>query len=160
MEIKNINNISIILVSIFIFITLLITPVEASWVDDLFSGTTNYLEEVNQIITNQEIDDSTLTVDDITGGANTFLESGKDSEDPLDSERIKTVSDFVYNILLIVGIVIAGIIGLVIGIKFMLGSVSEKAETKELLIPYIVGCIVVFGAFAIWKLVVEILNQI
>ena len=42
----------------------------------------------------------------------------------------------------------------------MLGSVEEKADIKGLLIPYIVGCIIIFGAFAIWKLVVDILQGI
>ena len=62
-----------------------------------------------------------------------------------------------YNALLIIGIIIAVIVGTILGIKFMIGSVEEKADIKKLLIPYIVGCIVVFGAFGIWKLVVTIL---
>ena len=41
----------------------------------------------------------------------------------------------------------------------MMGSASQKAETKELIIPYIVGCVVVFGAFIIWKIVIELFNQ-
>ena len=53
--------------------------------------------------------------------------------------------------------VVAVIIGLVIGIKFMVSSVEEKAKIKELLLPYVVGCGVVFGAFGIWSLVVNIL---
>ena len=42
----------------------------------------------------------------------------------------------------------------------MTGSASEKAQVKETLIPYVVGCVVVFGAFGIWKLVINIFNQI
>ena len=41
----------------------------------------------------------------------------------------------------------------------MMGSSTQKAETKELLIPYVVGCVIIFGAFGIWKLVVNMLNQ-
>ena len=41
----------------------------------------------------------------------------------------------------------------------MTDSAAEKAKTKEMLIPYIAGCIVVFGAFGIWKLVVNLLTQ-
>ena len=40
------------------------------------------------------------------------------------------------------------------------GSVSEKANVKETLIPYIAGCIVIFGAFGIWKLVVTIMSKV
>ena len=40
----------------------------------------------------------------------------------------------------------------------MMSGAEGKAQIKELLVPYIVGCIVVFGAFAIWKLLVTILS--
>ena len=52
----------------------------------------------------------------------------------------------------------AVIIGMVIGIQFMTASVEEKAKIKESLVPYVVGCVVVFGAFGIWKLAVTVLS--
>lgn len=64
-----------------------------------------------------------------------------------------------YNSLLVIATIIAVIVGLVIAIQFMTGSVGERAKIKETLIPYIAGCIVIFGAFGIWKLVVNILSQ-
>ena len=42
----------------------------------------------------------------------------------------------------------------------MAGSVEQKAKVKDSLVPYIVGCIVIFGAFGIWKLVIQILNNL
>ena len=69
------------------------------------------------------------------------------------------MSNTVYNILFILGIVIAVIWGLVIAIKFITGSVEEKAEVKKTLIPYVAGCVVLFGAFTIWKIVVTILQS-
>ena len=42
----------------------------------------------------------------------------------------------------------------------MAGSVEQKAKVKDSLVPYIVGCTVIFGAFGIWKLVVTILRGI
>jgi hypothetical protein len=55
---------------------------------------------------------------------------------------------------------VAIIIGLVLGIQFMVGSVEQKAKVKDSLLPYIIGCIVIFGAFGIWKLVLTILENI
>ena len=46
--------------------------------------------------------------------------------------------------------IIAGILG----IKFMIGSAEEKAQIKDALIPFVIGCIVIFGAFGIWKIFV------
>lgn len=100
-----------------------------------------------------------VTVEDIKGGVGNFMNAGKTQNNPLNQEGLKNVSDVVYNVLLAVGIIAAVIVGLIIGIKYMLGSVAEKAETKELLAPYIVGCVIIFGAFAIWKIIVELLNQ-
>ena len=40
------------------------------------------------------------------------------------------------------------------------GSIEGKAKIKEALVPYIIGCIVVFGAFFIWKTLVNIGNDL
>lgn len=97
-------------------------------------------------------------VDTIVDSANSFINNG--TEEKIAEQDIKNLSDSIYNILLIVGIVIAVIVGAIIGIRFMVGSIEEKAEIKQVLIPYIVGCVVVFGAFGIWKIIVIILSRI
>ena len=38
----------------------------------------------------------------------------------------------------------------------MLGSMEDKAKIKEALYPFVIGCICVFGAFGIWKLVASV----
>ena len=50
--------------------------------------------------------------------------------------------------------------GAILGIKLMISGIDEKAEVKKLLIPYVVGCIIIFGGFGIWKLVVTILQSV
>lgn len=81
------------------------------------------------------------------------------TQDPLlnDSE-LQSISSDLYNILLSIGIVLAVIIAMILGIQFMIGSVETQAKVKEALIPFVVGCVVVFGAFGIWKVVVSIGN--
>ena len=69
------------------------------------------------------------------------------------------MSDLLYNTLFIIAIVVAVIIGMIIAIQFMTASASEKAKVKETLVPYVAGCIVIFGAFGIWKLIVELLSS-
>ena len=54
----------------------------------------------------------------------------------------------------------AVIVGAIIGIKLMSSGIDTKVEAKKLLIPYLAGCVVVFGGFAIWKIVVTILQQV
>lgn len=100
---------------------------------------------------------SVQAIGDIVSGADDFINKGTDN--PFPEANMQNMSDVLYNILLVVGIVLAVIIGTVLGIKFMTGGIEEKAKVKETLIPYIAGCVVIFGAFTIWKLVVTILQN-
>ena len=59
-----------------------------------------------------------------------------------------------------VGTVIAVIAFMLIGLKYMMGSVEEKAKYKELLLPYLVGCAAVYGALGIWQVFVKILGSV
>lgn len=74
---------------------------------------------------------------------------------------ITTITTFGQNlrgILTAVGVVVAVLILAVLGIKYMMGSASEKAEYKKTMIPYVVGAILLFGASTVANLVFEFAN--
>ena len=101
-----------------------------------------------------------VTPDDIISDGDKFMEAGQNSNiGTINQNSADTVFDSIFNILLAIGITVAVIWGLIIAIKLMLSSVEEKAEYKKILWPYLVGCIVIFGAFGIWKLVILIMNN-
>ena len=55
-----------------------------------------------------------------------------------------------------VGAIVA-VIGLLgIGIKFMVGSVEERAEYKKSLTPYLIGCIMIFGIIGILNIIYQL----
>ena len=64
-----------------------------------------------------------------------------------------------FKLLMAIGIVVMFIVGTVIGIQFMVASAEDKAKVKEALIPYIIGCAVIFGAFTIWSIAVRLLQS-
>ncbi len=97
------------------------------------------------------------TVDDVMSGAKVFLDKGQDVV--IKGEKLQMTSNFIYNLLLAIAIVVAVIVGMILGIQFMMAGIDEKAKLKETLIPYVVGCVVVFGAFGVWKLAVTILSK-
>lgn len=97
------------------------------------------------------------TISNIIQGADGFITNGS-SSDMKAGDKIKNLSDIIYNVLLILGTVIAVIVGSVLGIQFITGSVEQKAKVKDSLIPFVIGCVVIFGAFGIWKLVITILR--
>ena len=96
------------------------------------------------------------SLDDMISDADAFVNDGSVT---YQQDKLSEVSNIIYNILLSVGVMIAVIIGAIIGIKLMVSSgVDKKVEAKQLLVPYVVGCVVVFGGFGIWKLLVQILQ--
>ena len=103
-----------------------------------------------------------LTLHCINGifkSAQDFLKKGDDPEQTIDADALNATSKKVFNVFLVAGTIIAVLVGAVLGIKIMVATVEEKAKIKELMVPYIVGCIVMFSAFTIWKIVVTIGNK-
>lgn len=98
---------------------------------------------------------------EVISSGDKFIQDGvQDANPTIEENDLQEMSNLLYNTLLIIAIVIAVVWGMIIGIKFMTGSIEEKAKIKETLIPYIAGCIVIFGAFTIWALVVNIMNKV
>lgn len=98
-------------------------------------------------------------VGNAVSGADGFISNGTSQSSIINETALSSASETIYNMLLIIGIVVAVIIGAMLGIQLMLASVEDKAKVKEALIPYVAGCVVVFGAFGIWKLLIEITSS-
>ncbi len=79
-------------------------------------------------------------IDKITESANDKLN---------DDSGVATLGGQIVGIIQIIGIVVAVVILLVLGIKYMTGSAQEKAEYKKTMIPYIIGAILIFAASTI-----------
>ena len=99
-------------------------------------------------------------LDDVFKDGKDFISTNPNSDitSKIDDGKIVDNSKTIYSILLTIGIIIAAIIILVLGIQFMTGSIEQKAKVKEMLIPFIVGCVVIFGSLTIWRLVTSILS--
>lgn len=100
-----------------------------------------------------------LAVSDIFSQADGWISTGKNhTNTTMDTTKLKTTSDTIYNVFLGVGTAVAVIVGAILGIQFMTAGIDKKVEVKQALIPYIISCIVIFGSFGIWKLVITILG--
>lgn len=58
-----------------------------------------------------------------------------------------------------IGIVISVIVLMVMGIKYITGSVEEKAEYKKMMLPYLIGALLLFSATTIPNLIYNWMNQ-
>lgn len=72
------------------------------------------------------------------------------------NDKITDMAGKILGIIQVFGSVVSVLALVVIGIKYMLGSVEEKAKYKETMLPYIVGCIMLFAitniATALYKI--------
>ena len=73
---------------------------------------------------------------------------------------IQTVGQKIMGIINTAGVVIAVVVLMVLGIKYMMGSAEEKAEYKKTMIPYIVGAVLIFGATTIANAIYNFANGI
>lgn len=148
------KNVFLILMKIFIVIIILqiifminnTSRAEGFW-SNIFKFGDNFLNRAKEeaadgeIVIKQREDDDDYTVISL----------------PNDTDLNATISDL-YNILLPLGVVITVVIGGVLGIKFMMASAEDKAKIKEMMIPYVVGCAVIYGAFMIWSIAIKIFS--
>lgn len=98
---------------------------------------------------------------EIFDAGDNFLNEGKNASNNIIADNsVNTEFNRIYNVLFGIGVALTVIIGAILGIKFMIGTVEEQAKVKEMLMPYIIGCVVIFGAFGIWKLAINIFSNI
>lgn len=76
------------------------------------------------------------------------------------TEDLKRVGNDVVHVILTIGVIVSVIALIILGIKYMMGSVEEKAEYKKSLMPYIIGAALVFAASSIAQLVYELAIQL
>ena len=95
---------------------------------------------------------------DIMNRAEGFVNNGENGGNVINNDALREGSNTLYNVLLVIAV--AFIWGIVLGIQFITGSLGEKADVKKNLIVYIIGCIIIFGAFGIWKLLLQLLQPL
>ena len=77
-----------------------------------------------------------------------------------DTSAAFQMGNTIIEVVRIVGVIVA-IIGLIaIGIKFMAGSVEQRAEYKKTMIPYLIGCIMIFVITTIIGVIGDLVVQI
>lgn len=119
-------------------------------------------KEINKILGKFSLDGG----NDRTGGRFT-TDVTKKSEDykPSDIDdtsatKIEKATSKVLTVVSNIGIAVSVIVLAILGIKYMLGSIEEKAEYKQDLIPYLVGALILFGITGFVKILMIIGEKI
>ena len=94
----------------------------------------------------------------IVFGAGILSQLSGDKTGTISSTQLTNIGGKIIGILQVVGIVIAVVVLLVLGIKYMMGSAEEKAEYKKTMIPYLVGALLIFAASTIVNVVYNLFS--
>lgn len=105
-----------------------------------------------------------FALEEIINMGENWVTTGKDVAETdqltLDTSLLKTKLSAIYNVFLVAATIIAIIVGAILGVKFMAAGIDKKVEVKQALFPYLISCLVVFGSFGIWRLVVVLMSEI
>ena len=89
-------------------------------------------------------------------GAKDIIKTVGTSGTAADTSGIQTTAGSILKTLRNVAAIIAVVVIAILGIKYMLGSVEERAEYKKSFVPLIIGVVVVFAAVQIATMIVDI----
>lgn len=77
-----------------------------------------------------------------------------------DTDIITNKASNITNIIGIIGVVVTVITLILIGIKYMTGSIEEKADYKKSMIPYLIGVFIFFSLTQLLEIIVKIIGSI
>lgn len=101
---------------------------------------------------------SRASISQVFSDAQTFINEGGGTSG-INTGKLKSISDTISGLLLTIAVSVTFISIAVMGINFAVQTVEEKAKIKEAMVPWVMGIIVSFGAFGIWKLVINIFDS-
>ena len=104
---------------------------------------------------------NTVKAGEFIENAEGFLRLPQDnqSDEVISEDGLVEISNSLLSILFPVGIVVSVVVTAILGAQFMWGSTENKAEVKQALVPWGISIFVLFSAYTIWKVVVDILSS-
>ena len=78
---------------------------------------------------------------------------------PVQSDELTSRANEILGLIQNIGAVISVVMLIIIGIKYMLGSIEEKAEYKETLKPYLIGALLLFSGSALPQIIYKFVQN-
>lgn len=159
---KKLKRTGLILVTLIVILNVL--NIFTSNVYAVYSRDEGYSKEGAEQLKEQVDSDKDADRSDLSSG--TILSEGKDfikkgsSQTPIKWDEIKKNILPIAHILAAIATVVFMIVGMIMGIKYMISGADERAGIKQKLIWLIIAMVVVYGATGIYNLVVDIMQNI
>lgn len=78
---------------------------------------------------------------------------------PVKDDGVKSFGNIMITVLTTIGSILSVVVLIIIGIKYMIGSVEERASYKKSLMPYVIGCILIFSASTIASIIFGVITK-
>ena len=94
-----------------------------------------------------------------TGGTPSTINPGEwkpSNFNPNDMDEVVDAAGIIVSVIRTFGIIVSVIVLLIIGIKYMVGSVEERADYKTSMRPYLIGVLIFFGLSQFLAVIIDI----
>lgn len=76
------------------------------------------------------------------------------------SRKLEEKAETILGVIQVVGVIVSVVMLIAIGLKYMLGSIEERAEYKETLKPYLIGAFILFSGTTVPQLIYQIAKNL
>lgn len=141
--VKSTKNIFFVMTILIIFIQLISYPI-------ISNGDTKSTKETSSSSSEEQVAGDSLGLGDLDKYKGTKTNSS------LFQDKLRVI----FTALRIVGTVLSVVILIIIGLKYMLGSVEERADYKKTLIPYVVGTFFLFATSVLPQIIYDFMKEL
>ena len=100
-----------------------------------------------------------IIIPTLTYGASDLGDLNSYKGQAVDSTELTSRASEILGLIQNVGAIISVVMLIIIGIKYMLGSIEEKAEYKETLKPYLIGALLLFSGTTIPQIIYKFIQN-
>ena len=88
------------------------------------------------------------------------LDNIKDGGTNVEVGGVEQFGKAIVSVVRVVGVIVAVVVLLILGIKYMVGSAEERAEYKKTMVPYIVGAVLIFASTTLVGIVYDLATSL
>lgn len=105
---------------------------------------------------------SNVYADDITDPTTVInsMSGAKASKMASSDNSIGDIINTVIGLLQVAGTGISVLVVTILGIKYLIASPSEKADTKKAILPIVIGCVLLFGAVNLMAAISDLSSKV
>ena len=89
-----------------------------------------------------------------------LIKSIGDGGGNVETQSVENFGRAIVSVVKVIGVIVAVVVLLILGVKYMLGSAEERAEYKKTMVPYIVGAVLIFASTTLVGIVYDLADSL